>query len=78
MEASNGKDIIIGVYDTPTMGRKCPLFYIDLEVDDPCAFCEDFAGKVRWNLVDVVVTGLKAPHGLGSAAELVERFIKNV
>jgi hypothetical protein len=78
MEVSNGKDIIIGVYDTPTMGRKFPLFYLDLTTDDPRTFCEDFAGKVKWNLLDVVVTGLKGPHGLGSAAELVERFIKNV
>ena len=46
METTNGKDIIIGIYDTP--------------------------------MVDVVVTGLKAPHGLRAAAELVERFVENV
>ena len=77
METTNGKDIIIGIYDTPTMGRKHPFFYLNLGMDDPRAFCEDFAGKVGWNLVDVVVTGLKAPHGLRAAAELVERFVEN-
>ena len=76
MEVSNGKDIIIAVCDTP-MGRKYPFLYINGEIQDPQAHCKQFAEAVKWNLVDVIVTGLKAPHGLGSATELVERFVKN-
>jgi len=77
MEVSNGKDIIIAVCDTPTMGRKYPFLYVDPETQDPRALSEEFAAAVKWNLVDVIVTGLRAPHGLGSAAELVERFAKS-
>ena len=77
METTNGKDIIIAVCDTP-MGRKYPFLYINEETQDPQAHCKQFAEDVKWNLVDVIVTGLKAPHCFDSAEELIERFVKNV
>jgi hypothetical protein len=45
MEVSNGKDIIIAVCDTPTMGRKYPFLYVDRRTQDPHALCEESSGS---------------------------------